>query len=353
MSIDHEHVVVRRGRRSGAHAIVAVHSTLLGPALGGCRMWRYASVDDGLRDALALAAAMTLKTAAAGLALGGGKGVICVPPGAELSAALRAALLADFADVVNALDGAYITAEDVGTGSDDMVEIARHTPYVVGLPSSGGGSGDPSPFTAAGVHAAIRACLRRVFGTADLNGRSVAVIGCGHVGSRLARSLAEVGAQLVLADVDESRRVLADELPGAVWVQPDEALLAEVDVLAPCALGGAVDEDHVGSLRCRVVCGAANNQLAGEGVAAQLAARGILYAPDFIVNSGGVINVALELDGYDEAVAVRRAAAIEDVVDAILAEAAAAGVTPLEAAHRRAAARLAAARDGSAVFAAA
>ena len=343
MTIDHEQVLVRRGRRSGAHAIVAVHSTVLGPALGGCRMWRYADVEEGLNDALRLAAAMTLKAAAAGLALGGGKGVICLPPDAQATGTLRTALLHDFADLVNVLDGAYITAEDVGTGSADMVEIARRTPHVVGLPDL---SGDPSPFTAAGVHAAIRACARRLFGAPELHGRSVAVVGCGHVGTSLARALAQAGATLVLADVDQSRRALADELPRAVWSEPEEALAADVDILAPCALGGTIDAGHLDLLRCRAICGSANNQLADDGLAAALARRGILYAPDFIVNAGGLINVALELDGYDAALAHARAAALEGVLDEIFGEAEAAGVTPLEAAHRRAGARLVQAGPG-------
>src|SRR5436305_13181995 len=188
INLDHEELIVRRGRRSGVYTIVAVHSTTLGPSLGGCRMWRYPSSAEAARDALRLSRAMTLKAAAAGLELGGGKGVICLPPGAGApdGGARRDALL-DFADTVEALDGSYITAEDVGTSARDMVTIAERTAHVTGLPAVHGGSGDPSAFTAQGVEAAMRACCEAVFGAADLTGRTVAVVGCGHVGERRAR----------------------------------------------------------------------------------------------------------------------------------------------------------------------
>jgi leucine dehydrogenase len=340
MNPEHEQLIVRRGRRSGAHVIVAVHSTALGPALGGCRMWRYDGVDAAVEDALRLSAAMTLKAAAAGLALGGGKGVICVPPGVERTGPMRTALLHDFADAVELLDGAYITAEDVGTESRDMVTIAQVTRHVVGLPTADGGSGDPSPFTAAGVHAAIRACVRHRFGSAALAGRSVAIVGCGHVGEHLARRLAAAGVQLLLADVDDAKRTLADELPAARWTDAETALTAAVDVLAPCALGGVIDAETVEALRCGIVCGAANNQLVNGDIAAALHAHGILYAPDFIVNAGGLINVSLELGRYDARLAAARTEAIEEVFDELLAEASAAGITPLGAAIRRAGVRL-------------
>jgi leucine dehydrogenase len=340
MNFEHEELIVRRGRRSGASVIVAVHSTVLGPALGGCRMWRYDRIDAAVEDALRLSAAMTLKAAAAGLVLGGGKGVICVPPGVEATGPMRTAMLHDFGDVVELLDGTYITAEDVGTDSRDMVTIREVTRHVVGLPAARGGSGDPSAFTAAGVHAAIRACLRHRFGSPALAGRSVAIVGCGHVGEHLARRLAAAGAKLLLSDVDDAKRALVDELPGARWIDPKTALMAAADVLAPCALGGVIDAKTVGALRCEIVCGAANNQLADDALAAALHARGILYAPDFIVNAGGLINVSLELGHYDARLAARRTEAIEEVFDELLDEAAAAGITPLEAAILRAGVRL-------------
>jgi leucine dehydrogenase len=340
ISLDHEGLVIRRGRRSGVYTIVAVHSTRLGPALGGCRMWRYASSADGARDALRLARAMTFKAAAAQVPLGGGKGVICTAPGGPPSAALRRDMLLDFADTVNALDGSYVTAEDVGTSSADMLEIRRGTEHVAGLPESHGGSGDPSPVTALGVESAIRACCAHRFGSPDLEGRSVAVVGVGRVGAELARRLAAAGARVLLADIDEHKRALAEELPGTTWRDPNVALQAAVDVLAPCALGGVVNESNVGLLRCEIVCGSANNQLAHEGLAEDLRAAGILYAPDFVANAGGLINIAVEREGYDRERALQRVREIEDTMQELFEEAEAADTTPLAAAYRLARRRL-------------
>jgi leucine dehydrogenase len=236
---------------------------------------------------------MTYKAAVADIPLGGGKGVIMVPPHVRLPAARRHAALLDFADTVEALDGAYITAEDVGTSSRDMTVIAEQTAHVRGLARGQGGSGDPSSFTALGLEYAIRACCERVFGSESLRGRSVCVLGAGHVGSRLARRCARAGAKLALADVDGRKRRLADEL-GATWTTPERALEAGVDVLAPCALGGVLSEETVPLLRCKVIAGAANNQLADDRVADLLSARGILWAPDFVANAGGVISIAEE-----------------------------------------------------------
>jgi leucine dehydrogenase len=340
---EYEELVVRRGARSGLFTIVAVHSTTLGPSLGGCRMWHYPTATAAADDAQRLSRAMTLKAAAAGLSLGGGKGVICLPPAIPApEGSARRDVLLDFADTVDGLDGAYTTAEDVGTSARDMVTIAERTRHVTGLPTVHGGSGDPSAFTAQGVEAAMRACCAAAFGTPELGPRSVAIVGCGHVGEHLARRLAAARARLVLADVDEGKRSLAAELPGAVWADPAEALVAEVDVLAPCALGGVLDEHTVPHVGARVICGAANNQLADDGLAAGLAARGVLYAPDFVVNAGGLINVAAELEpgGYDPERTRVRVAEIEDLMAAILAEAVEADTTPLAAAIRRARRRL-------------
>jgi leucine dehydrogenase len=339
ISLDHEGLVIRRGRRSGAYTIVAVHSTRLGPALGGCRLWRYASSADGARDALRLARAMTFKAAAAGVPLGGGKGVICARPGGPPAGGERRQILLDFADTVNVLDGAYITAEDVGTSSEDMIVIRQGTEHVAGLPESHGGSGDPSPVTALGVEAAMLACCERVFGSRDLTGRSAAVVGVGRVGSRLAALLTRAGASLFVADIDESKRSLAEQL-GARWCDPNVALQADVDVLAPCALGGVINETNVERLRCAVVCGSANNQLAHEGLAEDLDARDILYAPDFVANAGGLINIAVEREGYDPERALQRVRGIEDTMNELLDDAETAQSTPLAAAHRLARRRL-------------
>jgi leucine dehydrogenase len=341
IGLDHEELVIKRGRRSGVYTVVAVHSTKLGRALGGCRLWRYASSADAARDALRLSRAMTFKAAAAGVPLGGGKGVICAEPGATPAGRRRRAMLLDFADTVNVLEGAYITAEDVGTSADDMVVIAERSAHVTGLPRSLGGSGDPSPVTALGVEAAMRACCAHRFGSPILAGRTVAVVGVGRVGTQLARRLSAAGAKLIVADIDEQKRALADELPGARWADPNVALQAEVDVLAPCALGGAINGANVSRLRAEIICGSANNQLAHDGLADDLARLGILYAPDFIANAGGLINVAVELEGYDRDKALRRAWEIGRTMAQLLEDAERAAITPLAAAYALARRRLA------------
>jgi len=338
-TLDHEYVVVHRGRRSGLYSFVAVHSTVRGPSLGGCRMWSYEDSRQALRDALRLSRAMTFKSAVADLPLGGGKGVIMTPPGITLSSRQRTDALLDFGDTVESVGGRYITAEDVGTSSRDMRVIAQRTRHVAGLPRPRGGSGDPSPFTALGVESAIRACCARVFGSGGLRGRTVAVVGLGHVGSRVAKRCARAGATLVLSDIDPGKRRLAEEL-GAGWTPPESALELEVDVLAPCALGGVLDHQTVPALRCRIVAGAANNQLAGESIADLLAARNILWCPDFVANAGGIINIAEELHGYDPAVARRRVRRIGEILHEIFDRADAAGTTPLAAAEDLARARL-------------
>ncbi len=302
-------------------------------------MWGYEDTRHALRDALRLSRAMTFKSAVADLPLGGGKGVIMTRPGVALHARLRTAALLDFGDTVESLGGRYITAEDVGTSSRDMRVIAQGTRHVVGLSRRMGGSGDPSPFTALGVESAIRACCERVFGSSSLRGRSVAIVGLGHVGSRVAKRCARAGATVVLSDIDPEKRGLAEEL-GAAWCDPGEALEAEVDVLAPCALGGVLNHDTVPRLRCRIVAGAANNQLASESVADLLVARGILWAPDFVANAGGVINIAEELDVYDARAAHRRVRRIGGILSEIFDRAEAAGSTPLAAAMDLARVRL-------------
>jgi leucine dehydrogenase len=350
VEFDHEELVVRRGRRSGAHVVVAIHSTALGPALGGVRLWRYEEVADGARDALRLARGMTYKAAAAGLDLGGGKGVICSPGATVPSGADRRALLLDFGDLVASLGGHYITAEDVGIDAGDLVAIAQRTEHVTGLPPDRGGAGDPSPLTALGVESAMRACLDERFGRREPAGRRIAVVGLGHVGEKLARRLAERGAELVISDIDPRKRALAAEL-GASWVEPSEVMLVECDVLAPCALGGAIHANNAGLLRCGAICGSANNQLAAEPLAELLAERGILYAPDFIVNAGGLIQVYREIRGYSQEQARELVLGIEGNTGRVLAAAAERAVTPLQAARELAEERLHAARRDPAVVA--
>jgi leucine dehydrogenase len=343
VSFDHEDLVVRKGRRSGRYVIVAIHSTALGPALGGVRLWHYEATVDGARDALRLARGMTYKAAAAGLELGGGKGVICAPRGAPPAGRDRLALLLDFGDLVESLSGRYITAEDVGIAAEDLVAISERTSHLTGLPADHGGSGDPSPFTALGVEAAMRACARERFGSPDLSGRRIVVAGLGHVGSKLARRLADAGAELAVSDIDPAKRSLATDLE-AEWIEPSTEMLAECDLLAPCALGGAIDAANLPRLRCEIVCGCANNQLADESLADGLAERDILYAPDFIVNAGGLIHVYREIRGYSENEARRLALGIEANLDRVLATARERAITPLRGARELARERLDAAR---------
>jgi leucine dehydrogenase len=334
----HEELLARHGERSGLQLVIAVHSTALGPALGGCRMWHYGRDADGFEDAMRLAEAMTLKAAAAGLDLGGGKGVICAPDG-ELTPELRRDALLDFADAVESLEGRYITAEDVGTSAEDMAVIVERTDHVVGLPPALGGGGDPSPITARGVERAIRACCSHRFGSDDLSGTRICVIGLGHVGAALARRLAADGAELLVSDIDSGCRALAEEL-GATWVDPEAAMLSRCEVVAPCALGGAIDEVNAGLMSCEIVCGAANNVLADESLAEHLRKRGIVYAPDFIANAGGLIHVYAELHGHrpDQVDALVDSIAI--AMQRVLTVAGETDVTPLEAARDLARRRL-------------
>jgi leucine dehydrogenase len=337
--IEHEEAIVRRGTRSGLYTVVAVHSTVRGPACGGCRMWHYPDEYTALDDALRLSRAMTFKSAVAGLPMGGGKSVIVLPEG-ELASKRRRDALLDIGDTIDLLRGQYITAEDVGTSSRDMSVIATRTKYVAGLSRQKGGSGDPSPFTATGVLNAIKATAQRRFGSPSLAERSISIVGAGHVGGRIARLCAKEGAKLILADVDKTKRELATEL-GARWMSPSKALVAKVDILAPCALGGVLNEESVPELRCAVIAGAANNQLAHENVAALLRAREILWAPDFVANAGGIINIAEERRGrYDPAAANVAVAGIADTLGRIFDTADADGITTLEAAMKLAEAAL-------------
>jgi len=337
MALEHEELHVRRGERTGLYVVVAVHSTALGPALGGARLWRYETPGDAVSDALRLSAAMTLKAAAAGLDLGGGKCVVC--DDGELDAVRRRDLLLDLGDAVESLEGRYITAEDVGTSPEDMVVVAERTAHVTGLPIDRGGCGDPSPLTARGVEAAIRASLAWREGDADPAGRRVVVIGVGHVGVDLAARLSRAGAEVLATDVDPAKREAA-EAAGARWVEPGSAAELDCDVLAPCALGGAVDTRNAGRLRAGIVCGSANNVLADDSLADDLDQRGILNAPDFIANAGGLIGIAAERHDSTPAQVSAAVDEIEGVLGGIYERAAAAGTTPLAAAREIAAERL-------------
>ena len=328
----HERIIIRRGPESGLPIIVAVHSTALGTALGGCRLKAYPQWQDGLADALRLSAAMTDKCALAGLPNGGGKTVIALPAGTTPDPDLRTAALHDAGSVIEELGGHYATGPDVGTGPDDMVTIGHRTSHVFCRPVSAGGSGDSSPGTAVGTVAALRAVCRARFGTADPAGRSFAVIGLGRVGGRVARLLAEAGAKLTVTDVDPAQRSLADEL-GATWTTPEEAVTAPVDVLVPAALGGLLTPTSVAALRCAAVAGPANNQLDTPATADLLHARGILWAPDYVVSAGGVISAtAVELHHESPPQVASRLDAIADTLTSVFLAAERDGVTPSAAA---------------------
>lgn len=275
---------------TGLEAIVVLHSTALGPAAGGCRFWTYADRNDATTDAMRLAAGMTYKNALAGLPFGGGKAVILRPAG-EFD---RTALFKAFGKAVDSFGGAYVTAEDVGTLVSDMQAVRSVTRHVAGLPSDGSSAGgDPSPWTALGVFLSMRHAAERRLG-GRLAGKTVAVQGVGNVGMELCHLLHQEGANLVVADGSAERAAKAAHLYGAVVVAPDQLLTADVDVVAPCALGAVLNERSIAGLKAKVVCGGANNQLATPEDGRRLSARGILYAPDYLVNAGGIINVVAE-----------------------------------------------------------
>jgi valine dehydrogenase (NAD+) len=337
----HEQVVFCNDPRSGLRAIIAVHSTALGPALGGTRFHPYPDEQSALLDVLHLSRSMTYKAAAAGLDLGGGKGVIIGDP-RELRSE---ALLRAYGRFVESLGGRYITACDVGTHSRDMDIVARESRHVTGRT---GGAGDSSVLTAYGVLQGMRAGAEHVWGTTGLRGRTVGVAGVGKVGHHLVRHLVEEGAEVVVSDVDAAAldRVVADH--GVRAVDSTARLVAaELDIYAPCALGDALDDDVVEVLQARLVCGAANNQLAHPGIATALRDKGVVYAPDYVVNAGGLIQVADELDGFSFERARRRVDGIHATTARILELADHEEVTPAEAADLLAERRIAAAeREG-------
>jgi leucine dehydrogenase len=291
---NHERVVFCHDAPTGLCAIIAIHSTALGPAAGGTRLWSYASDDDALYDVLRLSQGMSYKNAMAGLKFGGGKAVIMKMPGFEGSDAL----FERFGEFVDTLGGDYVTAEDVGMNVDIMETIARRTRYVSGLPlRSGRAGGDPSPKTAYGVYCGIQAAARARLGRDDLEGIRVAVQGVGNVGYYLCKLLDEAGATLVVSDLDEARVDRACGEFAAERAGLDDILSADVDVLAPCALGAILHEDSIPGIRAKIIAGGANNQLRRPEDGQRLADAGILYAPDYVINAGGIINVACEYFG--------------------------------------------------------
>lgn len=342
-SLDHEKVLITRGIRSRLTISVAVHSTRLGPALGGARVWHYGSWLEAVEDSLRLSAGMTLKNAAAGLSRGGGKSVVFVPSGTTLDADAKRAAMLDLGDAVESLGGIYQTAEDVGTSANDMAVVSERTSHVCGLPADRGGVGEPSDATAAGVYSALLATLDTVFGSPLVRGRHATISGLGQVGSRLARRLADAGASLIVTDVNPARRAFAESI-GASWIEPGDEHLFETDLFVPCGVGGALNRDVISELRCAAVVGAANNQLADHDGAELLAERGILWAPDFVANAGGVIYLDMASQpGADLDSILRRVDGIGDTMRAVYRSAKEQGVTTLAAAEKLATDRLEAA----------
>jgi leucine dehydrogenase len=320
---DHEGVHLFRDRASGLTAIIAIHSTALGPAAGGVRFWHYADRTDAVIDALRLSRGMSYKNAMAGLPMGGGKGVIL----ADVARVKTPAMLKAFGRAIGSLGGRYVTAEDVGISEADIATIGGETRFVSGLPvGEGAAGGDPGPVTARGVYLGVRAAARAALGKDDMAGVHVAIQGVGSVGGGLARHLARDGAKLTLADVDADRaKALAAEL-GADVVATEAIIGVEADIFSPNALGAILNEHSIPLLRTGVVAGGANNQLATPADAARLHGRGILYAPDYVINAGGIINVALEYLGQgDRAEVDARVAQIPERLRAIWAESAASG----------------------------
>jgi valine dehydrogenase (NAD+) len=337
----HEQVVFCQDPASGLRAVIAIHSTALGPALGGTRFYPYASEDDAVADVLDLSQAMAYKAACAGLDLGGGKAAIIGDPRRDKSEALLRA----YGRFVQCLGGRYVTACDVGTYVEDMDVVALECDFVTGRSRARGGAGDSSILTAYGVFQAMRAVAETCWGAASLRGRRVGVSGVGKVGRRLVDHLLADGASVLVADVsDEAVARVRAAHPQVEAVAVDALPTAAMDVFAPCAMGGALDERTVAAMRATVVCGAANNQLAEPEVAKLLADRGILYAPDYVVNAGGLIQVADEIGGYSEERARARAAGIYDTTKRVLRLAAEEGVPPSVAADRLAERRMAEAR---------
>lgn len=337
----HERVLFATDPKTGLRAIIAVHSTRLGPAAGGCRYWRYESEEAAIADVLRLSRGMTYKNAVAGLDLGGGKAVILADPQKPKTPDLMRA----FGRAVDALGGSYWTAEDVGVEVNDMEAVHETTRFVAGLATGAYASGDPSPVTARGVFEGMRRALRVATGSDALAGRIVAVQGLGHVGANLCALLHGAGARLVVADIDERRVAEAVSTFDARAVAPSEIVAVEADVFAPCALGGVLREETIARLGAPIVAGAANNQLADEDAAERLRARGILYVPDFVINGGGIINVAREIAGSDDPAFVEtRVSRMVDNLESILIEARRADVSPHDVAVRFAQRRLAAER---------
>ncbi|HZK10056.1 MAG TPA: Glu/Leu/Phe/Val dehydrogenase [Clostridia bacterium] len=326
---DYEQLVFCQDKQTGLKAIICIHDTTLGPGLGGTRIWDYETEDEAIVDVIRLARGMTLKNSAANLNLGGGKAVILGDPEKIKSEAL----FRTFGRYIEGLSGRYITAEDMNSTTQDMAWVNDETDYVVGLE---GKSGDPSPVTGFGVFRGIQAACNEVYGSDDLKGKVVAIQGAGAVGYTLCEHLHEAGAKIIVTDIRKESidRIVNDF--GASPVEPDEIYGVDCDIFAPCAMGAIINDFTVDKLKCKIVAGSANNQLAEDKHGKMLEDKGILYVPDFVINGGGVINVFEELKGYNEKRALARASAIYDTCKTIFAIAKDEGITTHEAAERTA-----------------
>lgn len=305
---EHEQVVFCHDKDCGLKAIIAIHNTTLGPALGGTRMWPYKSEEDALVDVLRLSKGMTYKASAAGLNLGGGKAVIIGDPKKDKTEAM----FRTFGAYVNSLNGKYITAEDVGTTVHDMAYVFMETPYVTGIPVSFGGSGDPSPFTAHGVLMGIKASVKDKLNSDSLKDVRVAVQGLGNVGYHLVEYLVKEGAVVSVADIDRDKVKKTCDKFGLTALDPEQIVTSECDVFAPCALGAVVNDQTISKLKCKIIAGGANNQLAEQRHGDALFEMGVLYAPDYVINAGGLMNVFVELEGYSRERAFEKTTQVYD-----------------------------------------
>jgi leucine dehydrogenase len=333
---EHEQVVFCHNKDVGLKAIIAVHNTILGPALGGTRMWNYKNEDEALVDVLRLSKGMTYKASAAGLNLGGGKAVIIGDPKTQKTEGLFRA----FGRFVNSLNGRYITAEDVGTTVREMEYVFMETPWVTGIPKAFGGSGDPSPYTAHGVLMGIKASVKEKFGADTLKGVRIAVQGLGNVGYHLVEYLAKEQAVLTVTDIDPEKTKRVSAQFGAQAVGPDDILSVDCDVLSPCAMGAIVNDQTITKIKAKVVCGGANNQLAEARHGDMLREMNILYAPDYVTNAGGLMNVFVELEGYSPDRALDKTAQVYDNLMGVFAIAKRDGIGTHTAADRLAEERI-------------
>ncbi|MFM7080189.1 MAG: Glu/Leu/Phe/Val dehydrogenase dimerization domain-containing protein [Bacteroidota bacterium] len=334
----HEQVVFCHDHETGLKAIIAIHNTVLGPALGGTRMWKYQNESEALNDVLRLSRGMTFKAAISGLNLGGGKAVIIGDSKKDKSEPL----FRRFGKFVNSLNGKYITAEDVGTSTKDMEYVHMETKHVTGLPESMGGGGDPSPVTAYGVYMGMKASAKHLWGNDELKGRKIVVQGVGHVGENLVSLLTKEGANVSIVDINQEQLKKVSTNTGAKVLTDTDFYGMDMDIYAPCALGATLNTENISKLKCSIVAGAANNQLAEETIHGKmLLEKGIIYAPDFLINAGGLINVYSELTGYNRERAIQRTEKIYDFTLEILKNAASENVPTYLAATRMAEKRIA------------